>query len=82
MQTVRLRWHRLLPSQTMYYAVKTHLFLGEKTLVDTAKRFGISTEMAAVPSLALGTSGVRVIEMANAYSLFANGGKKVHPDFD
>ena len=61
------------------YAVKTHLFLGEKTLVDTAKRFGITTEMAAVPSLALGTSGVRVIEMANAYSLFANGGKKVHP---
>ena len=61
------------------FAVKTHLFLGEKTLVDTAKRFGITTEMAAVPSLALGTSGVRVIEMANAYSLFANGGKKVQP---
>ncbi len=40
------------------FAVKTHLFLGEKTLVDTAKRFGITTEMAAVPSLALGTSGV------------------------
>lgn len=35
--------------------------------------------MAHVPSLALGTSGVRVIEMANAYSLFANGGKKVNP---
>ena len=35
--------------------------------------------MEEVPSLALGTSGVRVIEMANAYSLFANGGKKVQP---
>jgi penicillin-binding protein 2D len=61
------------------YAVKTHLFLGEKTLVETAKRFGITTDMAAVPSLALGTSGVSVIEMANAYSLFANGGKQVSP---
>ena len=61
------------------FAVKTHLFLGEQTLVDTAKRFGISTEMAAVPSLPLGTSGVRVIEMANAYSLFANGGKRSTP---
>ena len=61
------------------YAVKTHLFLGEETLVETAKRFGITSEMAKVPSLALGTSGVRVIEMANAYSLFANGGKKVTP---
>ncbi|MGX6445478.1 transglycosylase domain-containing protein [Neobacillus sp. K501] len=61
------------------YAVKTHLFMGEETLMDTAKKFGLSTEMAKVPSLALGTSGVRVIEMANAYSLFANGGKEVHP---
>jgi len=61
------------------YAVKTHLFLGQDILVDTAKRFGISTKMAQVPSLALGTSGVRVIEMASAYSMFANGGRYVEP---
>lgn len=61
------------------FAVKTHLFLGENTLVDTAKKFGLTTKMADVPSLALGTSGVRVIEMASAYSLLANGGKKVSP---
>ncbi|MEH7501170.1 PBP1A family penicillin-binding protein [Neobacillus drentensis] len=61
------------------FAVKTHLFLGEETLIDTARKFGLSSKMAQVPSLALGTSGVRVIEMANAYSLFANGGKKVNP---
>ncbi|MCH6268070.1 transglycosylase domain-containing protein [Neobacillus citreus] len=62
------------------FAVKTHLFLGEETLIDTAKKFGLSTTMSKVPSLALGTSGVRVIEMANAYSMFANGGKKVSPN--
>jgi penicillin-binding protein 2D len=61
------------------FAVKTHLFLGEDTLIETAKKFGLSSKMAQVPSLALGTSGVRVIEMANAYSLLANGGKKVNP---
>ncbi|MGG7619432.1 transglycosylase domain-containing protein [Bacillus coreaensis] len=61
------------------YAVKTHLFLGEDTLVKTAKQFGITTPMEKVPSLALGTSGVKVIDMANAYSLFANGGEKVKP---
>jgi membrane peptidoglycan carboxypeptidase len=61
------------------FAVKTHLFLGEDTLVETARKFGISTELSKVPSLALGTSGVRVIEMANAYSLFANGGIKIEP---
>lgn len=62
------------------FAVKTHLFLGEDTLIESAKKFGLSTKMTEVPSLALGTSGVRVIEMANAYSMFANGGKKVHPE--
>lgn len=61
------------------YAVKTHLFMGAKTLINSVKKFGISTKMDNVPSLALGTSGVRVIDMANAYSLFANGGKKVEP---
>lgn len=61
------------------FAVKTHLFLGEETLKETAKKFGLSTKMAEVPSLALGTSGVRVIDMAGAYSLFANGGKKADP---
>lgn len=61
------------------FAVKTHLFLGEDTLVKTAQKFGLSTKMKEVPSLALGTSGVRVIDMAGAYSLFANGGKKVSP---
>lgn len=61
------------------FAVKTHLFLGEDTLIQTARRFGLSTKMTQVPSLALGTSGVRVIEMANAYSLLANGGKEVYP---
>lgn len=61
------------------FAVKTNLFLGEGTLIETARKFGISTKMKAVPSLALGTSGVRVIDMAGAYSMFANGGKKASP---
>lgn len=63
------------------YAVKTHLFLGEETLVKTAKDFGIQSKMAKVPSLALGTSGLRVTELANAYSMLANGGKRTDPVF-
>ncbi|MDQ0342954.1 1A family penicillin-binding protein [Lederbergia wuyishanensis] len=63
------------------YAVKTHLFLGERVLVDTVKKFGINSKMSAVPSLALGTSGVKVVEILNAYSMLANGGKKVEPIF-
>lgn len=63
------------------YAVKTHLFLGMETLIETAKKFGIESDLDEVPSLALGTSNVRLIEMANAYSLLANGGKSVEPVF-
>ncbi len=61
------------------FAVKTHLFLGEDTLVETAKKFGIASPVEKVPSAALGSSGLRVMEIANAYSYFANGGKQVEP---
>lgn len=61
------------------FAVKTHLFLGEDTLAETAKRFGIQSPIEKVPSAALGTSGVRMVEMANAYSMLANGGREVVP---
>ena len=63
------------------YAVKTHLFLGEKSLVKTAKQFGITSSLKDVPSLALGTSPVKPLEMVNAYSLLANGGKQVKPTY-
>ncbi|KRG15870.1 transglycosylase domain-containing protein [Lederbergia galactosidilytica] len=63
------------------YAVKTHLFLGEEVLANTVKNFGIQSEMKPVPSLALGTSGLKLMELLNGYSMFANGGKKVEPTF-
>ncbi len=64
------------------YAVKTHLFLGTETLTKAAKeKFGLTTKVRNYPSSALGTSGTRVIDMVNAYSIFANGGYKVKPVF-
>ncbi len=63
------------------YAVKTHLFLGEQVLVKTAKEFGITSKLEAIPALALGTSPVKPIEMVNAYGMLANGGKKIKPVF-
>lgn len=63
------------------YAVKTHMFLGEDTLVDMAKRLGITSKLDEVPSLALGTSEIGMLEMAGAYSAFANEGYKVTPHF-
>ncbi len=63
------------------YAVKTHMFLGEETLINMAKRVGISAKLDEVPSLALGTSEISILEMAAGYSAFANEGFKVSPHF-
>lgn len=63
------------------YAVKTHLFLGETMLLNTAKRLGITSELSAIPSLALGTEEISLLEMTASYSAFANLGYKVTPHF-
>ncbi|MEH7383847.1 transglycosylase domain-containing protein [Bacillus sp. JJ1521] len=63
------------------YAVKTHLFLGDGELVDTAKKLGVTSKLKDVPSLALGTSGVSVLEMVNAYATIDNGGNLHKPIF-
>lgn len=61
------------------YAIKTHLFLGENTLIRTARRLGITANMLPVPSLALGSTEIKLSELTTAYAHFANLGKKVQP---
>ena len=63
------------------YAVKTHLFLGEETLVNTAKRMGIETELSPIPSLALGTCGLSMFDFARGYTTLASGGYKRNLSF-
>ena len=59
------------------YAVKTHLFLGEDTLINIARRVGIDEKLDKVPSLPLGTNEINIKSMASGYSSFANSGYKV-----
>ncbi|PPA69683.1 transglycosylase domain-containing protein [Jeotgalibacillus proteolyticus] len=61
------------------FAVKTHQFLGEKTLGEIGKRFGLTTKIDHRPAAALGTSEVVPIQMVNSYNLFANGGNRTEP---
>ena len=63
------------------YAVKTHTFLGLDVLPKTTKRFGISANIPSIPSAALGVEPVNIMEMAEAYSIFANNGKSVNRKF-
>ena len=63
------------------YAVKTHLFLGEETLVETAKKMGINKDLDPIPSLPLGTNELSMIDFANAYTTLASNGFKRNLSF-
>jgi len=63
------------------YAVKTHLFLGEESLVNISKRVGITSKLESIPSLALGSEEINILEMMQAYSSLANEGYKVKSHF-
>lgn len=60
------------------YAVKTHLFLGMDTLDNALKAFGINNSQA-VPSLALGTVDMSLLELSTVYNTFASCGLYIQP---
>ncbi|MFL6841134.1 MAG: transglycosylase domain-containing protein [Sphingomicrobium sp.] len=53
--------------------------LGFSTIADMARRFGISTPISVYPSMVLGTSDVRLIDMTRAFASVANKGAAVTP---
>ena len=53
--------------------------LGFSTIADMARRFGISTPISVFPSMVLGTSDVRLIDMTRAFASVANKGVAVSP---
>ncbi|MFA1822437.1 transglycosylase domain-containing protein [Virgibacillus oceani] len=59
------------------YAVKTNMYVGADKLVETARDFGFTSDLPAVPSLALGTAAVSVQEMVTGYGMLANGGREI-----
>src|SRR5688500_9350322 len=53
--------------------------LGFATIADMARRFGISGKISTFPSMVLGTSDVRLIDMTRAFASVANRGVSVAP---
>jgi penicillin-binding protein 1A len=53
--------------------------VGLKDVIKTAHKIGIKTDLNHDLSLALGSSGVPLLEMASAYGVFANKGKSFTP---
>ena len=53
--------------------------LGFGTIADMARRFGISGSISTYPSMVLGTSDVRLIDMTKAFAAVQNRGVSVAP---
>ena len=53
--------------------------VGPEAVINMAQRMGITSELEPNLSLALGSSGVTLLEMANAYATIANDGLSVAP---
>ena len=62
-------------------AIKLLQKIGPQKAVDYAYKMGIRTNLYAVPSIAIGTSEVTLLQMAQAFSVFPNQGIKVEPRF-
>ena len=53
--------------------------IGMPLIVEYAKRFGIYDELPPVLSMSLGAGETTVLRMVSAYSMLANGGKRIKP---
>ena len=60
-------------------AVRVTLDLGARRVADVAHAMGIDHPLAPVPSLALGTSEVTLLEITSAFATLANGGIRMAP---
>lgn len=60
-------------------AVDLIMETGIESTIDLAKEMGITSPLPNVPSLALGTANISLLEMIQVYADFANRGKKVEP---
>ncbi len=76
---VDLRW--ALTNSNNWISARVIDKVGPRRLVNYMKSFGITSQLPAVPSLALGPAEISLIEMVSAYSAFANEGMRVDPLF-
>ncbi|WP_010179363.1 penicillin-binding protein 1A [Aquimarina agarilytica] len=60
-------------------SVKLLNYVGIDTAIDLAYKMGIESELPKVPSLALGTAELNVLELAKAYTTLSNKGSATTP---
>jgi len=60
-------------------AVQLGEAVGIKSVIDTAHRLGVQSELPAVPSLALGAGEVTLLDMTRAFATIASNAESVEP---
>ena len=76
-----MRLRRALAQSRNVPAVRTLNRIGTAYAADYARNLGITSHLDKGLSLALGSSGVSLLEMVQAYSVFANQGQLIRPVF-
>jgi penicillin-binding protein 1B len=61
--------------------VKVAQAVGYEKVVDVARRLGLNMQIRATPAVALGAYEVTPVEIAGAYTAFADGGVYTQPEF-
>lgn len=75
--TLRSALARSINSVTAYLMKQ----FGPPTIVEYARKLGITSELDPQPALCLGSSDLSIYELTGAYSTFANGGTYIEPFF-
>ena len=71
--------YKALAISSNVIAAQLIMDVGVSEVVATAHKMGITTPLEKDPTIALGSNGVKMIDMATAYGVLANGGIKVQP---
>ena len=75
--TLRFALKKSLNIPTIKVAEK----VGYRTVLDLARKAGMTIDAAPTPAIALGSVGVTPVEIAGAYTIFANRGIYVKPNY-
>ncbi|HEX4934632.1 MAG TPA: transglycosylase domain-containing protein, partial [Gemmatimonadaceae bacterium] len=61
-------------------AIRMGMEIGEQSVIDEARRFGITTPIPPYPSIFIGSADVYPLELIASYGTFANLGSRVQPN--
>ena len=84
-QNYDLKFEGKMPMRRALYlsrnlaAIRLGMELGEQSVIDMARRFGITSPIPPYPSIHIGAASVYPIEMVGAYTTFANLGQRAVP---